>query len=364
VQELSGVSSLAAGLDHSLAYSPPPPTVSAIAPNEGPRAGGTSVTITGTELTGASAVKFGATAAASFSVNSESSITAVSPPGTGTVDVTVTTPGGTSATSSADQFTYVQSAVEGLPEFGRCVKSAPKQGEYRYVHCNVDAAGKGTHNWLPGPGPNSKFKSVYKAPALQTTGAGKTLITCVSGAGEGQYSGVKSVRITKLVLSGCAISPASGIVSKCQNIGAANGEIEAKELVGELGFIASGPKPKVGLDLKAASGAVMASFECGGASEVTGKGSGTGMPREIEGSVIGKLAKLDTMVTTNTTTYEAKAGHQVPESLQGGVKDTLTTLVGLTKTPEATTLATLEEVKSEEAIEVRDKLCKAGVCVS
>jgi hypothetical protein len=64
------------------------------------------VTITGTNFTGASAVKFGSTSATSFKVNSPSSITATSPAGSGTVDVTVTTSGGTSATGPADQFSY------------------------------------------------------------------------------------------------------------------------------------------------------------------------------------------------------------------------------------------------------------------
>jgi hypothetical protein len=83
------------------------PTVTNVNPSSGPPAGGTSVSITGTNFTGATAVKFGSTAAASFKVNSATSITAVSPAGTGTVDVTVTTPEGTSATSSADKFTYL-----------------------------------------------------------------------------------------------------------------------------------------------------------------------------------------------------------------------------------------------------------------
>ena len=39
-------------------------------------------------------------------ITSPTTIIATSPTGTGTVDVTVTTPGGTSATSAADQFTY------------------------------------------------------------------------------------------------------------------------------------------------------------------------------------------------------------------------------------------------------------------
>ena len=82
------------------------PTVTAVSPSAGPAAGGTPVTITGTNFTGATAVKFGSTAAASFTVNSSTSITATSPAGSGTVDVTVTTNGGTSQTTSADQFNY------------------------------------------------------------------------------------------------------------------------------------------------------------------------------------------------------------------------------------------------------------------
>ena len=77
-------------------------------PNSGPTTGGTTVTITGTGFSGATAVNFGTTPAASFAVTSSTTITAVSPPGTGGVDVTVTTPQGTSATSPADVFTYFQ----------------------------------------------------------------------------------------------------------------------------------------------------------------------------------------------------------------------------------------------------------------
>jgi hypothetical protein len=66
------------------------------------------VTITGTGFTGATLVDFGTVAASSFTVNSAMAITATSPAGTGTVNVTVVTPGGTSATSSADQFSYTK----------------------------------------------------------------------------------------------------------------------------------------------------------------------------------------------------------------------------------------------------------------
>jgi hypothetical protein len=96
-----------------------PPTVTKLKPNTGPVAGGTSVSITGANLTGATAVKFGSTAATSFKVNSATSITAVSPAETaGTVDVTVTTPGGTSAISSADHFTFVPTVTGLSPNAG------------------------------------------------------------------------------------------------------------------------------------------------------------------------------------------------------------------------------------------------------
>ena len=69
------------------------PVISAISPTNGPAAGGTSVTITGSGLTGTTAVSFGGTPAASFIVNSDTSITAVSPAhAAGSVFVNVTTP--------------------------------------------------------------------------------------------------------------------------------------------------------------------------------------------------------------------------------------------------------------------------------
>jgi hypothetical protein len=83
------------------------PAVTSVSPSEGPTAGGTTVTITGTSFTHSSTVKFGTTPAASVTFNSATSLSATSPAGSaGTVDITVATSGVTSATSSADQFTY------------------------------------------------------------------------------------------------------------------------------------------------------------------------------------------------------------------------------------------------------------------
>ncbi|WP_040781725.1 IPT/TIG domain-containing protein, partial [Nocardia pneumoniae] len=74
------------------------------APNSGAAAGGTTVVLTGTDLTGTTAVDFGATPAASFTVDSATQITAVSPAGTGTVQITATTGGGT---SNGVAFTFI-----------------------------------------------------------------------------------------------------------------------------------------------------------------------------------------------------------------------------------------------------------------
>ena len=84
-----------------------PTTVTGLSPTFGPALGGTFVTISGTGFTGASAVDFGTTKVSSFTVASATSITTMSPAGTGVVDVTVTAPSGTSPVNPpADQFTY------------------------------------------------------------------------------------------------------------------------------------------------------------------------------------------------------------------------------------------------------------------
>jgi hypothetical protein len=93
-----------------------PPTVTSVVPNSGPTTGGTPVTIDGTGFTTVTGVDFGLTPSASLTVVSDTEITTTSPASTlGTVDVTVTTAGGTSATTSADQFTFVAPTVPGAP---------------------------------------------------------------------------------------------------------------------------------------------------------------------------------------------------------------------------------------------------------
>jgi len=81
----------------------PAPTLSSINPNSGTTAGGTACTLTGENLTGCSAVSFGANAATGISVVSDTQVRCTSPAGSGTVSVMATTSGGT---SNGVNFTY------------------------------------------------------------------------------------------------------------------------------------------------------------------------------------------------------------------------------------------------------------------
>ena len=86
-------------------YTAPRPAVSGVSPAGGSTAGGTTVTITGTGLAGATGVRFGATAGV-ITADSGTQITVTSPPGKGTVTLTVTTPAGTSPVTAAGRYAY------------------------------------------------------------------------------------------------------------------------------------------------------------------------------------------------------------------------------------------------------------------
>ncbi|HCK85078.1 MAG TPA: hypothetical protein DHW63_11355, partial [Hyphomonadaceae bacterium] len=89
-------------------YVAPPgaPSVTSASPTSGPTAGGTSITIDGANFTGATAVTIGGVAASTFSVLSDTTLSATTPAhAPGIVDITVTTPAGSGVGSGV--FTYV-----------------------------------------------------------------------------------------------------------------------------------------------------------------------------------------------------------------------------------------------------------------
>ena len=84
------------------------PVITKVSPSTGLTSGGNKVTIKGSGLNGASVVHFGSVAVTSFAVAAKGNKITVTAPahGAGVVDITVTTPAGTSSTSNADLYTF------------------------------------------------------------------------------------------------------------------------------------------------------------------------------------------------------------------------------------------------------------------
>ena len=89
-------------------YTTVTPAVTALSPTSGTTAGGTTVTLTGTGFISGATVSFGGAAGSNVVVGSSTSITVTSPATVtpGAIDIRVTTAGGTSANTAADDYTY------------------------------------------------------------------------------------------------------------------------------------------------------------------------------------------------------------------------------------------------------------------
>jgi IPT/TIG domain len=177
--------------------------VTGLSPTFGPTAGGTIVTISGTGFTNVTAVDFGTTLATTFAVESATSILAESPLGSGTVDVTVTTPSGTSATSPADQFSYPPT-VSGLnptvgPVGGGSVVTITGAG-----FTGVTAVDFGTT-----PATTFAVESATSITAESPAGTGTINVTVVTQAGTSTASSADLFTYAAVpVVSG--LSPANG----------------------------------------------------------------------------------------------------------------------------------------------------------
>jgi hypothetical protein len=252
------------------------------------------------------------------------------------------------------------SASAALPEFGRCVEVA-KTGQYKGAKCvGVVASHKGGYEWMPGPGAAKKFTLSIGQVHLKGSGAEPLDITCEFGEGEGEYTGPKEFTVPKWHVSDCRLPKKTEaeplLKTWCQSVTNNRGEITGQELVGEPGYILT--PTQVGVDLKPKSGSALATFECGGASEApVERGTGLGTLVEVEGSIIGRVKKINVMTEENFVLFKVSktTGAQVPESFEGGEKDTLITNVGLSKTSQASTLAGEVEVFNEEAMELKAK---------
>jgi PKD repeat protein/Leucine-rich repeat (LRR) protein len=160
---------------------PGPPVVTGLDPASGPSWGGTSVTISGINLFGATVVRFGALDATSFSVDSETRIMAVNPAqGAGTVDVTVINPNGTSSTGPASKFAYRPCEIT-------CEASSPGEGliavpvAFQAQALATDCQGTVAFLWAFGDGSTSTEQNQQHAYA--TAGVFSwTLTATIAGA--------------------------------------------------------------------------------------------------------------------------------------------------------------------------------------
>ncbi len=145
------------------------PTLTAVSPGSGSASGGVGITLTGTDLTGTTAVTFGGVAATSVNVVNATTVTAVTPAhAAGAVDVTVTTAAGSA--TLANGFAYVATTVG--QSSGGGIIAALNGGLQNLIAATADSSigadwgGPGT---AVGAGAQSDTDGAANTVAIQTT---------------------------------------------------------------------------------------------------------------------------------------------------------------------------------------------------
>lgn len=221
----------------------PRPRVTGVSPATGPAAGGTSVTLSGDGFSAASAVYFGTTPAASYTVNNDNSITAVSAADTSgaspdTMDMAVASAGGTSFTSTNDQYTFYgqPSVTKVSPNRG------PLSGGYYVTVTGTNFVGTTAVNDGDTPTAfqviNNSTLSVYIVPGESAGDQIGITVTSLGGTGPA----TPADQFTYSPPAKVAVSPVKGLPGatvKVRGAHFANGEtVKVKYLTG-----LSAPKP-------------------------------------------------------------------------------------------------------------------------
>jgi hypothetical protein len=191
--------------------------------------------------------------------------------------------------------------LSNAPEYGRCLEVTPHTGLYANNGCTKWGSGM-RYEWHPGAvGVHFTVKLIAGAAAFETVK--RSLITCTSETGSGEYTGQKTLGGILLTFAGC-----EQLGQKCTSLLAAEGELVTNPLEGVLGVIRLGltsASNKIGLELFPAgkAGAFM-EFTCG-LTTVT-----------LRGAVIVPVV-ANKMLTATTLKYSASRGKQHPERFLG-----------------------------------------------
>ncbi|MFJ8448759.1 IPT/TIG domain-containing protein [[Kitasatospora] papulosa] len=157
-----------------------PPTINAINPSQGPTTGGTTVTLTGTGMAGATAVRFASSNAASFTLISDTQITAVSPArAAGAVAVVVVHPTGN---SNSVTFTYVVAQVPVIT--GVAPSNGPTSGGTSVTLTGTGFTGATTVTFAGAPATSFMVNSPTQITAVTPAGsAGAAVVTVTTPGG-------------------------------------------------------------------------------------------------------------------------------------------------------------------------------------
>ena len=249
-----------------------------------------------------------------------------------------------------------------LPEIGRCKrvevvlegKKKVYHGEYKNSSCTkVSSVKRGKYEWSAGTGSADKFTAA--GTWAITTGyypqyPRTSTIGCSVTATNGEYNGPTTL-VLSATFTGCerreekplscqeeGLAPGCHereppLDSPCQSEGAAAGEIKVSPFEGELGYIARGRKPVVGVKLKPTGGPDVATFHCG---SVLGS---------IQGSMIASIGQVNKMATSFRLLSEG------PEAFEGGVAEPLILEYAGKEQPSGA--KTKVTITNEEPLEIR-----------
>lgn len=367
-----------------------------------------SVTITGTELEEATAVKFGSKPATSFTVDSSESITAVAPSGTGTVDVAVTTPSGTSQIVNADTYRYLRAPVISFlsPQVGPVAGgtavtitggnfvevSAVRFGAQEASEFKAESSTSITAVAPPalagsvevtvttpsGTSENSSARFGYESGAPEfgrcvsgPVGSGFTDTSCKNSAVAGKFAwlpGLEKTGFTTSSSSTAKFETTSKAKLTCTSATLV-GRVISPSAVGDVtirfkgcqlnantcttpglgaGEIESNPLEGIlGFENKARLKAALDLFPDGHSGPFLQYACAGGPTLSITGSVLLPL-KADKMAATSKLKLNASKGKQKPEAFEGGTPDVLESSIGGTPDEQTGLKLSLMQVFEEE----------------